>query len=267
MPTETTPQTGYAPVNGLQMYYEVHGADGASDATPPLVVLHGAFMSIAAMGPLIPSLAETRQVIGVELQGHGHTADIDRPLHYEQLADDVAALLDHLDVAQADVFGYSLGGGVALQVAIRHPNRVRKLVSASATFNSAGMHPEALAMFPQITPELFAGTPMEAAYLESAPNPDDFPKLVEKVKELDLSPQDWAPEDIRGIPAPTLIIVGDSDGTRLEHAVEMFHLRGGGVMADLAGFPDSQLAILPATSSSPLPRTWASWIAPTGCAR
>jgi len=240
--TNATPQTGYAPVNGLEMYYEIHGAG------EPLVVLHGAYMTIDAMGEVVPELAKTRQVIGVELQGHGHTADADRPLTYEQMADDVAALMRHLGIEQGDVFGYSMGGGVALQVAIRHPELVRKLVVASVSYTSDGMHPELLAMFPTITPEVFAGSPIEEAYLRTAPNPEDFPTLVAKLKQLDMQPYAWPPEDIQGISAPTLFIIGDSDAIRLDHAVEMFRLLGGGVPGDLAGLPKSQLAVLPGTT-------------------
>jgi pimeloyl-ACP methyl ester carboxylesterase len=235
-------EMGYAPVNGLEMYYEIHG-QGA-----PLVLLPGAYMTIDAMGPLLPGLAETRQVIAVEQQGHGRTADVDRPLTYEQMADDTAALVRHLELESVDLFGYSMGGGIALQLALRHPELVRKLVLASVSFRHDGMHAEALEMFPTITPELFAGSPIEAEYLRLAPNPDDFPKLVEKLTKLDSTPYAWPEEDIRAIAAPTLIVLGDSDGIRLEHAVELFRLRGGGVMGDLAGMPASQLAVLPGTS-------------------
>ena len=232
----------YAEVNGLEMYYEIHGTG------EPLVVLHGAYMTIDAMGEIVPELAKTRQVIAVELQGHGRTADVDRPLSYEQMADDTAALLRHLGIEQADVFGFSMGGGVALQVAIRHPEVVRKLVVASASYTSDGMHPELLEMIPTLTPEVFAESPIEEAYLQTAPNPDDFPTLVAKLKQLDMEPFAWPPEDIRGIAAPTLLIIGDSDAIRLEHAVALFRLLGGGVMGDLAGLPKSQLAVLPGTT-------------------
>jgi pimeloyl-ACP methyl ester carboxylesterase len=240
--TDADPQAGYAPVNGLEMYYEIHGSDR------PLVVLHGAYMTIGTMGEVVPGLAETRRVIAVELQGHGRTADVDRPLTYEQMADDVAALIGHLGIEKADVFGYSMGGGVALQVAIRHPEVVRKLVVASASYTSDGMHPELLEMILTLTPEVFAGSPIEEAYLRTAPNPKDFPTLVTKLKRLDMEPFAWPPEDIQGIAAPTLLIIGDSDAIRLEHAVEMFRLLGGGVMGDLTGLPKSQLAVLPGTT-------------------
>jgi pimeloyl-ACP methyl ester carboxylesterase len=196
----------------------------------------------------VPSLAQTRQVIAVELQGHGHTADIDCPLSYEQMADDVTALLAEIGIEKADVLGYSMGGGVALQIAVRHPEVVRKLVVASASYTSDGMYPELLAMIPSITPEVFAGSPMEEAYLRTAPNPEDFPNLVAKLRQLDMEPYAWPPEDIQGIVAPTLLIIGDSDAIRPEHAVELFRLLGGGVMGDLAGLPKSQLAVLPGTT-------------------
>ncbi len=239
---DTSTRGNYAEVNGLNMYYEIHGTG------QPLVLLHGAYMTIDLMGEVVPALAESRQVIAVELQGHGRTADIDRSLSYEHMADDIAALLRHLVIEKADVFGYSMGGGVAFQVAIRHPEVVRKLVVASASYTSDGMHPELLEMIPTLTPEVFAGSPIEEAYLRTAPHPDDFPTLVAKMKQLDMEPFAWPPEDIRGIAAPTLLIVGDSDAIRLEHAVELFRLLGGGVMGDLAGLPKSQLAVLPSTT-------------------
>src|ERR671916_12708 len=179
----------YAEVNGLNMYYEIHGTGR------PLVLLHGAYMTIDALAEIVQELAETRQVI-----------------------------------------------------AVRHPELVRKLVVASASYTSEGMHPELLEMIPSLTPEAFAGSPIEEAYLRTAPNPDDFPTLVAKLKRLDMEPFAWPPEDIRGIAAPTLLIIGDSDAIRLEHAVELFRLLGGGVMGDLAGLPKSQLAVLPGTT-------------------
>jgi pimeloyl-ACP methyl ester carboxylesterase len=235
-------QTGYAPVGDLEMYYELHGSG------PPLLLLHGAYMTADAFGPLLPGLAESRRVIAMEQQGHGRTADADRPITYEQMADDTAALARHLEIERADVVGYSMGGGIALQMAIRHPSLVRRLVVASAGYTSDSMHAEALAMFPSITPELFAGSPIEEAYLRLAPNPDDFPKLVEKLTRLDTTEFAWPEEDIRAIAAPMLIVLGDSDGIRLEHAVQLFKLRGGGVMGDLSGLPESQLAVLPGTT-------------------
>jgi pimeloyl-ACP methyl ester carboxylesterase len=232
----------YAPVNDLNLSYEVHGQG------PPLILLHGAYMTAGMMAPLVPGLAATRQVIVPEMQAHGRTADADRPLTYEQMADDTAALARHLELGQADVVGYSMGGGVALQLAIRHPELVRRLVIISAGFRYDAMPPEAIAMFPSITPEMFAGSPMETEHKRLSPDPEGFPKLVEKLKTLDTTDFAWPEEEIRGIAAPTLIVLGDSDGVRLEHAVEFFRLRGGGVMGDLSGLPESQLAVLPGTT-------------------
>ena len=237
--TATAPQTVYAPVNGLQIYYELHGAG------QPLVLLHGSFMAIEMLTPLIGPLAEGRRVIAVELQGHGHTADIDRPFSYEQLADDTAALLRHLGAVPADVAGYSLSGGVALQLAIRHPEVVRKLIVISAPFNSDGQYPEVAATIERITPEVFAGTPVREIYDRVAPHPEAFPTLVRKLIAMEVQPFDWPAEAIKAIPAPTLIVIGDSDGPLPEHAVALFRLRGGGVFGDIAGLPASQLAVLP----------------------
>jgi pimeloyl-ACP methyl ester carboxylesterase len=236
----TTPASGYAEVNGLRLYYEIHGAG------EPLLLLHGAYMSIeSAFGRMIPTLAARRQVIAVELQGHGRTADIDRPIRYELMADDVAALIRQLGLSQADIFGYSLGGGVALQLAIRHPELVRKLVAISATYKSEGMYPEVRAMIETITPEAFAGSPIEAEYLRLAPNKAGLPNLMRKLIQLDTEVQDWPAEDIRAITAPILLIIGDADVVRPEHTLELFRLLGGGVIGDFAGLPKARLAVLP----------------------
>jgi pimeloyl-ACP methyl ester carboxylesterase len=231
---------GYAPVNGLSMYYETHGSG------EPLLVLPGAYMSVELMGDLVPALADSRHVIAVEFQGHGHTADIDRPFSYEQFADDIAALLGHLGIERADVYGYSLGGGVALQLGLRHGRLVRKLAIASASYSSDGLYPQVVGGIENITPELFDGTPWREAYDRTAPDPSRFPTLVEKLKRLDMTPFDWP---IDKLAAPALILIGDADGTRLEHAVDMFRRLGGGVFGDLAPeLPASQLAILPGTT-------------------
>jgi pimeloyl-ACP methyl ester carboxylesterase len=252
---QTAPQTGYAPVNDLQMYYEIHGSGGETPSSgggglggEPVVLLHGAYMSTGAMGFLTEELANSRQVIVTDLQGHGRTADVDRPLTYEQMADDVAALMDHLGVARADVVGYSMGGGAALQLAIRHPERVRKLVAISAGYRLDGMYPEVIAGIAEITPEVFMGTPWyDEFYAAVAPNPEDFPALVEKLKQLDAAEFDWS-EEIRGITAPALLVYGDADVLRPEHMVELFQLLGGGVPGDLTGLPRARLAILPGTT-------------------
>jgi pimeloyl-ACP methyl ester carboxylesterase len=239
------PVTGYAPVNGLQMYHEVHGTDrGAS----PVLLLHGAYMSAGDLAPLVSVLSATRRVVVPDLQAHGRTADVDRPITYEGLADDAAGLLAHLGTDRADVLGFSMGGAAALQVAVRHPDVVRRLVVVSASHSSRGTQPELLEMVPSITPEMFAGSPMEASYRALAPDPGHFPVLVQKLKELDETPFDWPAEDIRGIAAPVMVVAGDADAVRAEHAVELFRLLGGGAMGDLGGLSRARLAILPGTT-------------------
>ncbi|MDQ5825357.1 MAG: alpha/beta fold hydrolase [Chloroflexota bacterium] len=249
-------QSGYAPVNGLNMYYEIHGTG------QPLVLLHGAFSAIGtSFGALLPGLAKTRQVIAFELQAHGRTADIDRPLSVEQMADDTAAALQHLGIEQADVFGYSMGAAVALQVAIRHPQVVRKLVLASVTYNLEGVHPGLMDGFEEMQPEMMFGSPWHDEYLRIAPDPDHFATLFAKKNEMDRDTKDVPAETVAAIKAPTLIVIGDSDLVRPEHAVEMFRLLGGGVFGDLAGLPQSQLAILPGTTHVSIMNR-AEWLVP-----
>jgi pimeloyl-ACP methyl ester carboxylesterase len=238
-------KAGYAEVNGLKMYYEIHGQGGV-----PLVLLHGAFSAIGtSFGQLLPGLAKTRQVIGFELQAHGHTADIDRPLSMETMADDVAAALDQLGIQQTDIFGYSMGAGVALRVAIGHPELVRKLVIASVAYSASGVHPGLMDGLAQMKPEMMFGSPWHEEYLRIAPQPEYFATFFAKKTQMDLATKDLPAEAIAAIKAPTLLIVGDSDLVRPEHAVEMFRLLGGGVFGDMPpGLPNSQLAILPGTS-------------------
>src|SRR5713226_6421318 len=167
------PTTGYAPVNGVKMYYEVHGNG------EPVVLLHGSFMTITNNWPQwIGELSKTRKVIAVEMQGHGRTADIPRDITYENLADDVAALLDHLKIPSADLIGYSMGGAVAIQCAIRHPDKVRKVVVISSTFRRDGMVKEAIDALPKLTAEDFQGSPIEVEYKKLSPTPNEFPNLV-----------------------------------------------------------------------------------------
>ena len=237
----TAPTTGYAPVNGLEMYYEIHGSGGT-----PLVLLHGSFMTIDLnWGELLPVLAGSRQVIAVEMQGHGHTADIEREPTFAHFADDVAALLDHLGIDQADVLGYSLGGAVAIHVAVRHPEKVRKVVVISSAFRPEGWLPEVLTGIEGITAEMLSATPLGDAYRSVAPDPDGFGALVERIKQVDSATPGPSNDEVRGIAAPVMLLMGDADGIRLEHAVEMFRLLGGGVFGDYAGVPPSRLAILP----------------------
>jgi pimeloyl-ACP methyl ester carboxylesterase len=243
MTTLTAPRSGYAPVNGLNMYYEIRGEG------QPLLLLHGAFSGIGtSFGKLLPGLVEGRQVIGVELQAHSRTADIDRPLDLELLAEDTAAFLQYLNIEQADVFGYSNGAAVALRLAVRHPNLVRKQVLASIGFKRDGIYPELWAGLDQMKPEMMHGSPWHDEYLKLAPDPDHFATFFAKKTEMDRNAKDVPDESIRAISAPTLLIIGDSDIVRPEHAVEFFRLLGGGVIGDLAGLPRHRLAILPGTT-------------------
>ena len=227
MTEELTAETGYVDVNGLQMYYEIRGSG------QPLVLLHGAFSAIGtSFGQLLEGLAVNRQVVGFELQGHGHTADIDRPLTIEALAGDVAAAIDQLELGPADVFGYSTGAAVALQLVIRNPDAVRKLVLASVTYTLEGVHPGLMEGLGEMTPEMMHGSPWHEEYLRIAPRPEDFPTLFAKKTQMDQQIEDVPAEAVRAIKAPTLLIIGDSDLVRPEHAVEMFRLLGGGVFGD-----------------------------------
>ena len=240
-----TPKTGYAPVNGLQMYYEIHGT-GAGE---PLVLLHGAFSAIGtSFGKVLPGLAKTRQVIGLEMQAHGHTADIDRPLLLEQMADDTAEAIRYLGFERADIFGYSNGGAIALRVALRHPEVVRKLVLASIGYKLSGIHPGLMEGLGEMKPEMMHGSPWHEEYMRIAPRPEDFPVFFAKKSAMDRAVRDIPDEAIRSLKAPVLLIAGDSDLITPEHAVEMFRLLGGGVFGYAAPMPASQLAILPGTS-------------------
>jgi pimeloyl-ACP methyl ester carboxylesterase len=240
----STPQTGYAPVNGLQMYYEVHGSGGT-----PLLLLHGGLFDIdLQFGALIPGLATDRQLIAADFQGHGRTNDVDRPLRSADLADDVVGLLQHLDVAQADVFGFSIGGATALHLAVGHPELVRKLIVSSASFHPDGDRPENKEAVPQLTVEMIAGTPMEQEYRAKSPHPDRLQSLLDKLGTFDDGFPGWSDADIEGIAAPTLITLGDCDAVTLDHAVRFLRLRGGDVNGDFAGVPSSQLAVFPGTT-------------------
>lgn len=229
-------------VNGMQMYYEVSGT-GA-----PLIVLHGAYMNIPTMGAIIPKLAETHKVYALELQGHGRTSDIARPITYSAMADDVAAFMDKVGLAKADVFGYSMGGQVGLQLAIRHPAKVNKLVLASVAYDLRGWQPVYTAAIPQMTVEAIVAMPFAEDYRRLAPNPNGFRALVEKLIALEKEPMAWE-ADVKALKTPVLIIAGDADVMTLEHSVTLFRRLGGGVMGDM-GQPlsASRLAILPATS-------------------
>jgi pimeloyl-ACP methyl ester carboxylesterase len=239
------PVTGYAPVSGLRMYYEIHGAGSGE----PLVLLHGSYMTITNNWTAwLGELSKARKVIAVEMQGHGRTADIDRDFSYENLADDVAAMLDHLKIQRADLLGYSMGGGVAMQVAIRHPEKVRKLVSISAVFRHDGWVQEALDMYPQLTADAFKGTTFETEYKKLSPTPDEFPTFVKRVIAMDLKPYDFGADKLQATKAPFLFIHGDADGVRLGHIAEMFRLKGDEIMGDMRPRSESRLAVLPNTT-------------------
>lgn len=234
----------YAEINGLNLYYELYGAG------EPLILLHGALGSTGMFGEVLPMLAEGRQVIAVDLQAHGRTADIDRPLSLETMADDIAALIQRLGFEQADVMGYSMGGGVALRTAIQHPEVVRKLVVVSVPFKRDGWYPEILegqAMMNAEAAEPMKQTPMYQGYASVAPRLEDWPVLLGKMGEMASKDYDWSKE-VATIKAPTLIVVGDADAVRTAHAVEFFELLGGGKKDggwDGSGMSKAQLAILP----------------------
>jgi pimeloyl-ACP methyl ester carboxylesterase len=242
--SESTPRTGYAPVNGLNMYYQIHG-DGF-----PLVLIHGGFGLLDMFNELIPRLAASRQVIAVDLQSHGRTADIDRPFSYAALASDVAALIRHLGFEQADVLGFSLGGMVAQHVAIHHPETVRKLIAISSPYKTTGWYPEVRAGMASISVEVMSGSMMHDVYLGVAPDPAGWTALVNKTCALMSGPEcDWS-AGLATVQAPTLLVFGDGDSIPTEHMVEMFGLLGGG-----KGDPGwesapaaNQLAILPGTT-------------------
>jgi pimeloyl-ACP methyl ester carboxylesterase len=245
MATNTNNPVGnYASVNGIHLYYEIHGTG------KPLIMLHGGFGTFDMFAALSPTLAQNHQVIGVDLYGHGRTAITDRPINFEQMADDIAGLIGHLGLEKADLLGYSLGGAVALQCAIRHPERINKLVVISTPFKRAGWYPEIQTGMASIAPEFFIGTPMHDAYMSVAPKPEDFSRFVAKVKEAMSQDYDWT-ELVSAMRTPTLIIAGDSDSIPPSHAAEFFHLLGGGLKD--AGWNGenlipSQLAILPGTT-------------------
>jgi pimeloyl-ACP methyl ester carboxylesterase len=241
--TTTALKTGYAPVNGLNLYYEIHGAG------EPLILLHGGLQATEMLGEILPSLANTRRVIAVDLQAHGRTADIGRPLSYEAIADDNAALMKYLGIAKADVMGYSLGGGVALRTAIQHPDAVRKLVVVSTVFRRDGWYPEVVAAMAQMgagSAEMMP-SPIYQTYARVAPRPADWPVLLTKIGELLRKDYDWSKE-VAAIKAPTMLVFADADAIRPEHAVQFFQLLGGGKKDagwDGSGMSNARLAILP----------------------
>jgi pimeloyl-ACP methyl ester carboxylesterase len=225
----------YAAVNGLRMYYEAHGP--ATSDRPTLVLLHGGSSTIdGSFVKLLPLLAVNRKVLAIEQQGHGHTADLDRPLSYTQMADDTAALLGQLRLGSVDCLGFSDGGNVALQLAIRHPGAVRKLVVAGASFRLDALKPESLGFIKSATGETWP-PPVKAAYMRVAPDPQHWGVFIDKVKRLWLETPDWPESSLESIHAPVLLMYGDHDDIRLEHAILLQSLISG-----------SQLAVLPGTT-------------------
>ncbi len=243
--------TDHVEVGELRLYVEQYG-DPDGPATP-LLLLHGGLFDIELQfGALLPGLSAGRRVIAVEFQGHGHTNDLDRPFSSAAFAGDVLGVLDHLGLNCVDVFGFSVGGAVALELAVRRPERVRRLIASSVSFRASGMRgSENAQAVGEMKVEMIAGTPMEAAYLAKSPHPDHehLQGLLDKLGATCAGGfPDWADDDIRGIAAPTLITVGDADMVSLDHAVEFLRLRGGDVNGDFDGLPASQLAVFPGTS-------------------
>lgn len=244
----------YADVNGLSMYYEVHGDAPVTEDNPALVLLHGGLAGSETFAPILPQLTARRRVITADLQAHAHTADIDRPIRVETIGDDVAALIKHLGLGKADVMGYSFGGGAALRCALQHPDAVRKLIVVSSPFRQDGFFADVRAQQRQMSPEsaaLMKQTPMWELYERTAPRPEDFPRLVGKMGEWLAQPFDYS-EEIRAIQVPTQLIFADADTYSMQHICNFWALLGGGQHDagwDGAGRPaPHQLAVLPDTT-------------------
>lgn len=236
-------KSGYAPVNGQKVYYEVYGSG------KPVVLLHGSFMNIAMnWSELIPVFSKDHQVIAIELQGHGHTPDSDRPFAYNTLANDVAGVIRHLGLEKADVIGYSFGGTVAYELAIAHPEVVNKLIVISSTFKYHGWQPAVHDVMKSLQPEFLDQTPLKAEYDKVAPDPSHWHAFVGKLLAFDTKDFDLGKERVAKISCPVLLIGGDNDGVDLVHLVETYRLLGGNVFADMTGLPRSQLAIVPAST-------------------
>lgn len=238
---------GYAPVHGMKMYYEIHGQG------QPLILIHGGLGSSGMFDAILPELSKGHKVIAVDLQAHGRTADVDRPLSYEAMADDVAELIRHLGIPAAVVMGYSVGGEVALRTAIQHPDVVRKLVIVSATYRRDGWYPEILAGESQLNPqtaEQMKQTPIYQSYAQIAPRPQDWPVLCGKLGNMFRQDYDWS-ADVGKIKLPVLLAFGDADAVRTASAVQFFELLGGGQRDggwDSSGMSHARLAILPGTT-------------------
>jgi pimeloyl-ACP methyl ester carboxylesterase len=222
--TSAPARTGYVQANGVRYYYEIHGQG------EPLLLLHGGLGSIAMFGPVLPELARGRQVIGVDLHGHGRTALGSRPISMIDMGDDMAAVLRELGYGQVDVMGYSMGGGVAFRLAVQHPEMVRRLALVSAGFSRDGFYPELLPMQAQVgaaMADMMKETPMYQSYAAVAPHVEDFPRLLDGMGELMRTPFNWG-DDVRKLTMPTMIVFGDSDMYRPEHVMQFYQLLGGG---------------------------------------
>jgi pimeloyl-ACP methyl ester carboxylesterase len=243
-PGQTKPRDGYVAVNGLKYYYQIYGQG------EPLLLLHGGLGHIEMFGPVIPLLAKNRQVIGVDLQGHGRTALGDRKINLVDIANDLAAILTQLGYKQVDVLGYSMGGAVALRFAIQHPGKVRRLVVASAPYAKTGWYPEMLPQQEAVNSgmaEMMKETPMYKSYVAIAPKPEDFPRLLDRMGELMRENYDWSAE-VKNLNMPVMLICGDSDMVRLDHVVSFYNLLGGGLKDAGWGrehMSKNRLAILP----------------------
>ena len=232
--------SGYLPVNGIKVYYEVYG-EGR-----PIVLLHGAFMTIDMnWGQLIPELSKTRKVIAIELQGHGHTPFSDRKLDFATLASDVEGVMNHLKVDSADVAGYSMGGSVAYQLAIQSPKRITRLVIISSTYKSTGWRSEVTNGFKNFKPEFFTNTPLKTAYDAVAPDKTNWTKFLEHMIAFAGTPFDMGDANIAKLAMPVLLISGDNDGLDKIELMKTYQLLGGGVAADLGPMPKSHLAVVP----------------------
>jgi len=237
-------KSGYVSVNGLKYYYQIQGVG------EPLLLLHGGLGQIEMFGPVIPILAKNRQVIGVDLHGHGRTGLGDRKINLIDIGNDLAEILTQLGYKQVDVLGYSMGGGVALRLAVQHPEKVRRLVIASAPYAKAGFYPEMLPQQEAVSSamaEAMKETPMYKSYVAIAPKPEEFPKLLDRMGELMRANYDWS-EDVKKLQMPVMLIYGDSDMIRLDHVVSFYNLLGGGLKD--AGWnreymSKNRLAILP----------------------
>jgi pimeloyl-ACP methyl ester carboxylesterase len=229
-------EDGTVNIDGLEMYYQVHGEG------EPLLLIHGGLMTIDAWGPILPALAENRKVYAIELEGHGRTVDLDRPLSMQQFAQDVSGFIEQMDIGPIDIVGFSMGGGTATGVGVLHPELVKSLVVISASHQPDSIWDSVRAGWPYMTAEMMEGTPMLAAYEAVAPQPERFAGFVDKIRESMVSEeQSWTDEQIASIPVPVLMIIGDTDLIQFDKALDMYRLLGGQASTGPMG-PDLNLA-------------------------